>query len=81
MTVPGVAAGRHDRVLIGLALGIAGAFTLSRYMSGLLFGVEPTDWITYLMVSLLLIAAAAIACFIPARRVTSIDPIMALRSE
>ncbi|MCI0486101.1 MAG: ABC transporter permease [Blastocatellia bacterium] len=68
-------------VLIGLALGIAGAFALSRFLTGMLFGIEPTDWITYIAVLLILIASAAVACFVPARRVTAIDPMTALRIE
>jgi predicted permease len=68
-------------VLIGLAIGLAGALLLGRLMSTLLFAVAPTDPITFLGVSLVLIAVAAAACFVPARRVTSIDPMIALRSE
>lgn len=68
-------------VLIGLALGSAGAFMLTRLMSTLLFGVEPTDPLTYLAVSLTLAGAAAAACLMPARRVTTINPIQALRTE
>lgn len=68
-------------VLIGLLLGIAGAFALSRFLTVMLFGIEPTDWITYITVSLLLIASAALACFVPARSVTAIDPMTALRTE
>jgi putative ABC transport system permease protein len=68
-------------VASGLAIGIAGALLLGRLMSALLFAVEPTDPITFVGVSVVLIAVAAAACFIPARRVTSIDPMLALRSE
>jgi putative ABC transport system permease protein len=68
-------------VLIGLALGVAGAFTLARMMSTLLFAVEPTDPLTWLAVALALAAVAALACFLPARRATMIDPLRALRSE
>jgi predicted permease len=68
-------------VFAGLAIGIAASMVLTRLMSALLFGVEPTDVITFLSVSLVLIAVAAVACLIPARRATSIDPMIALRSE
>jgi len=68
-------------VLVGLSLGVVGALLLGRLMSALLFAIEPTDPITFLTVALVLIAVAAIACFVPARRVTSIDPMLALRSE
>jgi predicted permease len=68
-------------VLIGLALGVAGAFALTRMMSTLLFAVEPTDPLTWLAVALALAAVAALACLAPARRATMIDPLTALRSE
>jgi predicted permease len=68
-------------VLAGLALGVAGAFALTRMMSTLLFAVEPTDPLTWLAVALALTAVAALACFMPARRATSIDPLTALRSD
>ena len=68
-------------VLIGLSVGVAGALLLGRFMSALLFAVEPTDPVTFLAVAVVLIAVAAAACFFPARRVTSIDPMLALRSE
>jgi len=68
-------------VLIGLTAGLAGALLLGRLMSALLFGVAPTDPITFAGVGVVLIGVAAAACFIPARRVTSIDPMLALRSE
>ena len=67
--------------LVGLALGMAGAFALARMMSTLLFAVEPTDPLTWLAVALALAAVAALACFAPARRATSIDPLTALRSD
>ena len=76
----GVAAG-SDAGLVGLALGMAGAFALTRLMSTLLFAVEPTDPLTWLAVALALAAVAALACFAPARRATLIDPLTALRSE
>lgn len=68
-------------VLVGISVGVVGALLLGRLMSSLLFAVEPTDPITFLAVALVLIAVAAAACFVPARRVTSIDPMLALRSE
>ena len=68
-------------VLIGLTLGIFGALALSRVMDGLLYGVEPNDPITFIIVALVLFAVAAMACLVPARRATTIDPLVALRSE
>ncbi len=68
-------------VLAGLAIGIAGALLMGQVMSSLLFAIQPTDPVTYLAVSLVLMTVAAAACFVPARRVTSIDPMLALRSE
>ena len=67
--------------LIGVALGLAGAFALTRVMAGLLFGVTTTDALTYISVSLGLIAIALLACYIPARRATKIEPLVALRYE
>ena len=68
-------------VVAGLALGVVGALALTQLMSALLFSVEPSDPITFLAVALVLIAVAAVSCFLPARRVTTIDPMIALRSE
>ncbi len=68
-------------VMIGLAAGIIGALALTHLMSRLLFAVEPTDPLTFLAVSALLAAVAAIACILPARRATTIDPLQALRTE
>jgi putative ABC transport system permease protein len=67
--------------LIGAALGILGAFATTRVMSSLLFGVAPTDVVTFGVVSMTLIAVAFVACFIPARRATKVDPLVALRYE
>ena len=68
-------------VLIGLALGIAGAMALTRLMSGLLFGVEPTDPLTFATVALVLVTVVLVACLLPARRAAVTDPIVALRYE
>lgn len=62
-------------------MGLLGAFGLTRLMSGLLYGVRPTDAVTFLAVPLVLGAVAAAASYIPARRVARIDPMAALRSE
>jgi len=67
--------------LIGLALGVAGAMVLTRLVATLLFGVTTTDASTFISVSLTLIAVALIACYIPARRATRVDPLTALRYD
>jgi len=67
--------------LIGLALGLIGVIALSRVMVGLLYGVSPTDPLTFTGVSIVLLVVALLACLIPARRATRVDPIVALRSE
>jgi putative ABC transport system permease protein len=65
----------------GVVAGVAGALLLTRLLAQFLYGVAVTDLATYIVVSVLLVAVAVIACYIPARRATRIDPIAALRSE
>jgi putative ABC transport system permease protein len=67
--------------LPGTFMGIAGAIALTRFLSSLLYGVTPTDPPTFVAVSLLLTAVALLACYIPARRATRVDPVVALKYE
>ncbi|HYK42172.1 MAG TPA: ABC transporter permease [Thermoanaerobaculia bacterium] len=67
-------------VAIGLGIGLAGALLFSRLLNGLLYGVRPTDPLTFAAVAAVLLAVAAAACFFPARRATSADPMQTLRT-
>jgi putative ABC transport system permease protein len=68
-------------VLIGLASGLAGAVIMTRFFQSMLFDVAPTDPVTFLCVSTILAGVALLACYIPAKRATRVDPLVALREE
>jgi putative ABC transport system permease protein len=65
----------------GLSLGLLGSLAVTRLLSGLLYGISPTDPLTLIGVSLMLIGATLLACYLPARKATRVDPMVALRHE
>jgi len=66
---------------VGLAFGLAGSLAATRLMATLLFGVKPADALTFAAVAAILLAVTLAACYLPARRATRVDPIIALRYE
>jgi ABC-type antimicrobial peptide transport system permease subunit len=66
---------------IGIAIGLAGAAAGARYLQGMLFGIEPLDALTFATVGIAFAMVATLASYLPARRATEVDPIVALRVE
>jgi putative ABC transport system permease protein len=68
-------------VLIGIGVGLVLSFAVTRFLSSLLFGVRATDLLTFGALSILMIVVSLLACYLPARRATKVDPLVALRYE
>jgi putative ABC transport system permease protein len=66
---------------IGIALGVVLSFAATRFLSSLLFGVRATDFFTFITLSILLIVVSLLGCYLPARRATKVNPLVALRYE
>jgi predicted permease len=80
--VLGMVLGQGARIaLIGFAIGAAGAFCLTRFMAGMLFEISAVDPLTFVVMVLVLAAVTLLACYVPARRATRVDPMVALRYE
>jgi len=67
--------------IVGAALGLFGAYLATRAITSVLYGVSATDPFTFVFVSALLIGVALLACYVPSRRATKVDPLIALRNE